>query len=97
MTIRAVGALLSTYQTLSGLPDAPIEQGRALGTKRPADVKRYAPRMLERATDLATRLLPAFDTPTGLPYARVNLRTGVLEGETLETCESSFVVLYRVS
>lgn len=87
MTIRAVGALLSTYQTLSRLPDDPSEQSHALGIKRPADIKRYAPRMLELATDLATRLLPAFDTPTGLPYARVNLRTGVLDGETLETCK----------
>lgn len=90
MTIRAVGALLSTHQKLSSLPDDPVEQGHTLGTKQPADVKQYAPRMLELATDLATRLLPAFDTPTGLPYARVNLRTGLLEGETLETCESSF-------
>ncbi|KAK4050154.1 mannosyl-oligosaccharide alpha-1,2-mannosidase [Microbotryomycetes sp. JL201] len=28
---------------------------------------------LERAVDLADRLLPAFDTPTGLPYSFVNL------------------------
>ncbi|EKD01431.1 hypothetical protein A1Q2_04273 [Trichosporon asahii var. asahii CBS 8904] len=96
MTIRAVGALLSTYQTLSGLPDDPVEQGRALGTKHPADVKRYAPRMLDLATDLATRLLPAFDTPTGLPYARVNLRTGLLEGETLETCAGSLVLEFAL-
>jgi hypothetical protein len=27
--------------------------------------------------DLGTRLLPAFYTPTGLPYPRVNLRDGV--------------------
>jgi len=33
-------------------------------------------RFLELATDLADRLLPAFDSPTGMPYVRVNLRTG---------------------
>ena len=34
----------------------------------------------------ADRLLPAFDTPTGMPYGTVNLRTGVPEGETPITC-----------
>jgi mannosidase alpha-like ER degradation enhancer 2 len=33
-------------------------------------------RFLELATDLADRLLPAFDSPTAMPYVRVNLRTG---------------------
>ncbi|HSG08852.1 MAG TPA: glycoside hydrolase family 47 protein [Longimicrobiales bacterium] len=33
-------------------------------------------RWLELATDLADRLLPAFDSPTGMPYVRVNLATG---------------------
>lgn len=32
--------------------------------------------LLEQATDLATRLLPSFNTPTGLPRSVVNLRTG---------------------
>lgn len=34
------------------------------------------PRFLELAEDLGNRLLPAFDSPTGLPYVRVNLKTG---------------------
>lgn len=37
------------------------------------------------AADLATRLLPAFDTPTGIPYGTVNLRHGVPPGETTIT------------
>ncbi|EEP77252.1 conserved hypothetical protein [Uncinocarpus reesii 1704] len=37
----------------------------------------YDGQLLRLATDLATRLLPAFYTPTGLPYPRVNLRYGV--------------------
>jgi mannosidase alpha-like ER degradation enhancer 2 len=32
-------------------------------------------RFLELATDLADRLMPAFDSPTGMPYRYVNLRT----------------------
>src|SRR5205823_7179845 len=33
-------------------------------------------RLLALAEDLGNRLLPAFDSPTGLPYVYVNLRTG---------------------
>ena len=42
--------------------------------------------LLTLAVDLGRRLLPAFDTPTGIPYAWVNLRTGVEAGETREQC-----------
>lgn len=34
------------------------------------------PRWLALATDLGDRLLPAFDSPTGMPYVRVNLVSG---------------------
>lgn len=34
------------------------------------------PKFLEMAEDLGNRLLPAFDTPTGMPFRMVNLRTG---------------------
>jgi hypothetical protein len=37
----------------------------------------YDGQLLRLAYDLAERLLPAFYTPTGLPYPRVNLRHGV--------------------
>jgi predicted alpha-1,2-mannosidase len=33
-------------------------------------------RFLRLARDLADRLMPAFGSPTGMPYVRVNLRTG---------------------
>lgn len=36
-------------------------------------------RWLALATDLGDRLLPAFDSPTGMPYVRVNLVTGATE------------------
>ena len=42
--------------------------------------------LLRLATDLGRRLLPAFDTTTGMPYGTVNLRHGVPEGETSITC-----------
>lgn len=34
------------------------------------------PALLAKARDLADRLLPAFDTPTGMPWRRINLKTG---------------------
>ncbi|RMZ92195.1 hypothetical protein DV736_g588, partial [Chaetothyriales sp. CBS 134916] len=37
----------------------------------------YNGQLLRLAHDLGTRLLPAFWTPTGIPYPRVNLRTGI--------------------
>ena len=33
-------------------------------------------RLLSLAEDLGNRLLPVFNSPTGLPYVYVNLRTG---------------------
>ncbi|KAI9773052.1 MAG: alpha mannosidase-like protein [Geoglossum simile] len=37
----------------------------------------YNGQLLRLAHDLASRLLPAFWTPTGIPYPRVNLRHGI--------------------
>ena len=36
------------------------------------------PRLLTLADDLGTRLLPAFDSPTGMPYRYVHLRTAAV-------------------
>lgn len=36
------------------------------------------PVLLAKAKELADRLLPAFDTPTGMPYRYVNLKTGAV-------------------
>ena len=39
------------------------------------------PAILDKARDFADRLLPAFDTPTGIPTHSVNLRTGKTSGD----------------
>jgi len=41
----------------------------------------YQGELLALALDLARRLLPAFDTPTGIPFGAVNLMRGVPPGE----------------
>lgn len=45
------------------------------------------PVVLAKAKDLADRLLPAFDTPTGMPFRYINLRNGVRRGAVLSPAE----------
>ena len=44
-------------------------------------------RLLALADDLGTRLLPAFNSPTGMPYVYVNLKTGAVRGEETNPAE----------
>lgn len=45
--------------------------------------------LLDRVRELADRLLPAFTkSPTGIPYSRVNLRTGAVSGTTVALAEA---------
>ena len=47
----------------------------------------YRGELLNMATDCANRLLPAFNSSTGLPYPRVNLKTGLRGLDNLQvTC-----------
>ncbi|KAL8908752.1 MAG: hypothetical protein Q9207_000609 [Kuettlingeria erythrocarpa] len=67
-TIRMLGGLLSAHYLSTTFPDmAPL-----------ADDDEGAPGedlYLEKATDLADRLLGAFESDSGIPYASVNLKT----------------------
>jgi len=49
--------------------------------------------LLELATDLGTRLSRAFDSPTGLPYRFVNLRTGAARGPETNPAEAGTLLL----
>lgn len=51
------------------------------------------PKLLALADDLGTRLLPAFDSPTGLPYVYVNLRTGKAHGSESNPAEAGTLLL----
>lgn len=48
----------------------------------------YKNQLLILAEDLGKRFLHAFNTPTGLPYAWINLKYGVMDDETTETSTS---------
>ncbi len=50
-------------------------------------------RLLAMAEDLGTRLLPVFNSPTGLPYKYVNLKTGKTRGEISNPAETGTLLI----
>lgn len=72
--IRIVGGLISGH-LMAKRAGAPLEPGWPC-----------AGPLLRLAEDVGRRLLPAFNTETGMPYGTVNLRHGVPSGETPITC-----------
>uniref|UniRef100_A0A672ZND4 alpha-1,2-Mannosidase n=1 Tax=Sphaeramia orbicularis TaxID=375764 RepID=A0A672ZND4_9TELE len=75
--IRILGSLISAHILLTD-PKHPFGEVGFEG---------YDNELLHLAHDLAVRLLPAFEnTSTGIPYPRVNLKTGVPLDSINETC-----------
>nr|XP_043633628.1 alpha-mannosidase I MNS4 isoform X1 [Erigeron canadensis] len=68
-TIRILGGLLSAHL---------IASDYSTGMR----ISSYDDELLHLSEDLARRLLPAFDTPTGIPFGSVNLLYGVDENES---------------
>src|SRR2546429_8100353 len=50
-------------------------------------------RLLQLAEDLGNRLLPVFNSPTGLPYVYVNLRTGQVRDTKTNPAETGTLLL----
>src|SRR5207244_9348973 len=50
-------------------------------------------RLLVLAEDLGTRLLPVFESPTGLPYRYVNLKTGKVRGNVTNPAEAGTLLI----
>jgi ER degradation enhancer, mannosidase alpha-like 2 len=50
-------------------------------------------RLLVLAEDLGNRLLPVFDSPTGLPYRYVNLKTGKVRGNITNPAEAGTLLI----
>ncbi|KAK3225341.1 hypothetical protein Dsin_005203 [Dipteronia sinensis] len=77
--------LLSSIRVLGGLVSAHI-----LATDSADRVVQgsYKNQLLTLAEDMGRHFLPAFNTLTGLPYAWINLKYGVIESETTETSTS---------
>ena len=100
--IRVVGGLLSAhllaadealavFSPRGGCGGAPCE--RACGACPSAGARgclpRYEGQLLHMARELALRLLPAFDTPSGLPFHRVNLGTGAVDLNSRHSCTAA--------
>ena len=95
----------SCFSNCSGLLSAHIlaelVRSKSLG------MKAYQGELLNMALDLGYRLLPAFNSTTGLPHPRVNLKHGIKAGKVKqisETCSScagtmilEFAALSRLS
>src|SRR5688572_7798068 len=50
-------------------------------------------RLLALAEDLGKRLLPVFESPTGIPYRYVNLKTGKVRGEKTNPAEAGTLLI----
>jgi ER degradation enhancer, mannosidase alpha-like 2 len=50
-------------------------------------------KLLALADDLGRRLLPAFDSPTGMPYMYVNLKTGKVRGANSNPAEIGTLII----
>src|SRR4051812_35209316 len=50
-------------------------------------------RLLQMAEDLGRRLLPVFDSPTGIPYRFVNLKTGKTRGAETNPAEAGTLLI----
>lgn len=50
-------------------------------------------KILNRAKDFGNRLLPAFNSATGIPHYWVNLMTGEVKGDTVNTAEGGSYLL----
>uniref|UniRef100_A0A5S6QM49 alpha-1,2-Mannosidase n=1 Tax=Trichuris muris TaxID=70415 RepID=A0A5S6QM49_TRIMR len=72
--IRVIGGLLSAHILSSSAHSKPMEGWPCDGP------------ILRLAEKVASRLLPAFRTATGMPYGTVNLHHGVCKNETTITC-----------
>jgi len=51
------------------------------------------PKVLAKTVDFADRMMPAFNTPTGIPTYSVNLRTGKASGDTVCVAEAGTNIL----
>lgn len=87
--IRMLGGLLSAHvlaKSIQNQADRSIRYFNATARKK---LNWYGSEILDLAEDLGRRLLPAFETKTGIPYPRVNLKYGMESNElrsVQETC-----------
>ena len=86
--IRVLGGLLSAHAIIEAQQLAARAASDNVEARQRAErwvPQDYDGKLLTLAENLASRLMPAFDTPTGIPYGSINLRSGVAHNESLIT------------
>jgi mannosidase alpha-like ER degradation enhancer 2 len=99
LTIRAMGGLLSSHIALmSSNTDRGSSNNTNTSSDNNSDRLHWSPvyngELLQLAEDLARRLLPAFNTLTGLPTPFVNLKHGAIQNQDRSTCTACAGTLY---
>lgn len=87
--IRMLGGLLSAHILAKSIQNQSDRNIRYLNSTTRNQLNWYNSEMLNLAEDLGRRLLPAFETRTGIPHPRVNLKYGINSNElksVQETC-----------
>lgn len=96
--IRMLGGLLSAHVLAKSIQNPHDESIRYLNETERSRLSWYNSELLDLAEDLGRRLLPAFDTKTGIPHSRVNLKYGLKSNklrsahETCTACAGSLIL-----
>jgi len=96
--IRMLGGLLSAHILAKSIQNKQDQSIRHFNATTRRQLDWYESEMLDLAEDLGRRLLPAFDTKTGIPHPRVNLKYGMesnelrLVQETCTACAGSLIL-----
>lgn len=93
LTIRAMGGLLSSHIAIIS------SSSSSSGNNNNSPSSQWSPggyngELLQLAENLARRLLPAFDTLTGLPTSFVNLKHGAIQIQDRSTCTACAGTLF---
>lgn len=87
--IRMLGGLLSAHILAKSIQNQTDHSIRHVDSASRHTLDWYDSELLDLAENLGRRLLPAFDSKTGIPYSRVNLKHGMESNElrsSQETC-----------
>ncbi|EFP05057.1 hypothetical protein CRE_03272 [Caenorhabditis remanei] len=73
---HVVSVFETNIRVLGGLISAHV-LAELIKEKHPERLQTYDNQLLKMATEVGNRLLPAFNTTSGLPYSRINLKHGM--------------------
>eukprot|EP00729_Bicosta_minor_P000514 gene514-15035_t len=75
--IRVLGGLLGAHAMMLDMNEQAVTGSSNASWTTSATLLRYRGELLDMALDIGTRLYKAFNTQTGLPYTRINLKRGL--------------------